>query len=51
VFIYPWDVWLEIFLTTYLIKFVLTAVGTPFLYAARNFKFEDEADESNKASI
>ncbi len=42
-FIYPWDVWLEIFLTTYIIKFVLTAVGTPFLYAARSFKFKDEA--------
>lgn len=42
-FIYPWDVWLEIFLTTYVIKFVLTAVGTPFLYAARSFKFKDEA--------
>lgn len=41
-FIYTWDVWIEIFLTTYVIKFVLTAVGTPFLYVARNFVFKDE---------
>ncbi|MEC0092806.1 queuosine precursor transporter [Paenibacillus macquariensis] len=40
--VYGWDVWLEILLTTYLIKFVLTAVGTPFLYKARTFKFTDE---------
>lgn len=39
---YELSVWIEIFLTTYLIKFVLTAVGTPFLYIARDFKFKDE---------
>ncbi|MEC0178454.1 queuosine precursor transporter [Paenibacillus favisporus] len=39
---YELSVWIEIFVTTYLIKFVLTAVGTPFLYIARDFKFKDE---------
>ncbi len=40
--VYGWDVWLEILFTTYIIKFVLTAAGTPFLYKARTFKFTDE---------
>lgn len=39
---YGWSVWVEILLTTYIIKFVLTAVGTPFLYKARAFKFTDD---------
>ncbi|GAB6988268.1 queuosine precursor transporter [Paenibacillus pini] len=39
---YTFGVWMEIFLTTYIIKFILTAVGTPFLYIARDFKFKDE---------
>ncbi|AOZ92135.1 queuosine precursor transporter [Paenibacillus crassostreae] len=40
--VYGWEVWVEILFTTYIIKFVLTAVGTPFLYVARTFKFKDE---------
>ncbi|OAB46109.1 queuosine precursor transporter [Paenibacillus glacialis] len=43
---YGWNVWVEILLTTYIIKFVLTAVGTPFLYKARTFKFADEESSS-----
>ncbi|WP_438347347.1 queuosine precursor transporter [Paenibacillus sp. FA6] len=39
---YSWEVWLEILFTTYIIKFVLIAAGTPFLYIARSFKFKDE---------
>lgn len=39
---YEWNIWVEILITTYLIKFVLTAVGTPFLYVARNFKFAED---------
>ncbi|AJS59738.1 queuosine precursor transporter [Paenibacillus sp. IHBB 10380] len=39
---YEWNIWFEILITTYLIKFVLTAVGTPFLYVARNFKFAED---------
>lgn len=39
---YGWSVWVEILFTTYIIKFVLTAAGTPFLYKARSFKFTDD---------
>lgn len=40
---YEWGIWLEILLTTYIVKFVLTAAGTPVLYIARSFRFaEDE---------
>lgn len=41
--LYDWNVWLEILLTTFLAKFLLTAAGTPILYIARTFTFaEDE---------
>lgn len=40
--LYDWSVWLEILLTTYLAKFLLTAVGTPILYIARTFTFADD---------
>lgn len=36
---YSFDVWLEIFITTYLIKFIISAASTPVIYIARNFKF------------
>ncbi len=36
--VYPFDVWLDIFITTYLIKFVISLLSTPALYAARSFK-------------
>ncbi|ARI77305.1 queuosine precursor transporter [Halobacillus mangrovi] len=39
--IYPIEVWLEIFLTTYIIKFIVAALDTPFLYIARRFKTEE----------
>ncbi|NWL88255.1 hypothetical protein DMN77_11710 [Paenibacillus sp. 79R4] len=41
---YSFDVWLEILFTTYIIKFALTAVGTPFLYIARNFHPDGEPE-------
>ncbi|WP_334073739.1 queuosine precursor transporter [Paenibacillus sp. A14] len=44
---YSFRVWLEILLTTYVFKFVLTAAGTPFLYVARNFRHAE--DEPAKA--
>lgn len=44
---YSFQVWLEILLTTYIFKFVLTAAGTPFLYIARNFQHAE--DEPAKA--
>lgn len=34
---YPFTIWLEIFFTTYLIKFLVAAIDTPFLYAAKKF--------------
>ncbi|TCZ78841.1 VUT family protein [Paenibacillus albiflavus] len=39
---YTWDVWFDIFITTYLIKFVVSMASTPVLYIARNFTFKDE---------
>lgn len=41
---YSLQIWTEILLTTYIVKFVLTAAGTPFLYIARNF--HEEKDET-----
>lgn len=43
---YSLQIWIEILLTTYIIKFVLTAAGTPFLYIARNFHQEEEREEA-----
>jgi len=40
--IYPWDVWWQIALTTYVLKFVISAASTPVIYLARNFKFGEE---------
>ncbi|MFC5699646.1 queuosine precursor transporter [Cohnella faecalis] len=40
---YPWDVWWQIALTTYLIKFVISVACTPVIYIARSFRFEDES--------
>lgn len=39
--IYPWDVWWQIALTTYVLKFVISAASTPVIYIARNFKFSE----------
>ncbi|AIQ72854.1 MULTISPECIES: queuosine precursor transporter [Paenibacillus] len=44
--LYDWNVWLEILLTTYLAKFLLTAVSTPILYIARTFTFSEEGTPS-----
>lgn len=40
--LYPWDVWWEIAITTYVLKFVISAASTPVIYLARSFKFADE---------
>lgn len=45
--LYNWSVWLEILLTTYLAKFLLTAVGTPILYIARTFTFAEDGTSSS----
>ncbi|MDN9009550.1 queuosine precursor transporter [Brevibacillus laterosporus] len=39
----PMDIWFDIILTTYLIKFVVSAASTPILYIARNFTFTKES--------
>ncbi|TLS37498.1 queuosine precursor transporter [Pseudalkalibacillus caeni] len=33
--VYPWEVWIEIFLTTYLIKWIVALMDTPFMYWAK----------------
>lgn len=38
---YEWNVWFEIFLTTYIIKLLVSIVSTPFLYWARSFNVND----------
>ncbi|RNB85657.1 queuosine precursor transporter [Brevibacillus panacihumi] len=40
--LYPFGVWAEILLTTYLIKFVVSAASTPVLYIARSMKVPEE---------
>lgn len=40
--LYPWDIWWEIFLTTYIIKSLVSIASTPVLYIARSFKFKDD---------
>ncbi|NKI21012.1 queuosine precursor transporter [Paenibacillus dendritiformis] len=35
---YPWDVWFQILLTTYIVKLLLSVASTPFLYWARSFR-------------
>ncbi|WP_099158314.1 queuosine precursor transporter [Virgibacillus ndiopensis] len=32
---YPFDIWIEIFVTTYIIKFVVALLDTPFMYIAK----------------
>lgn len=43
--VYPLDVWFQILLTTYVLKFVISAAGTPVLYIARSFRFREEETE------
>jgi uncharacterized integral membrane protein (TIGR00697 family) len=38
---YAWDIWWEIAITTYLLKFVITVASTPVIYWARSFKFKE----------
>ncbi|MGG1572874.1 queuosine precursor transporter [Fictibacillus sp. NRS-1165] len=40
--VYERNVWLEIFITTYLLKFIVSAASTPVIYIARSFKFKEE---------
>jgi len=40
--VYSWSVWWQIVLSTYLLKFIVSAASTPVIYVARNFKFKEE---------
>jgi len=40
--VYSWDVWFDIFITTYVLKFIISVASTPALYIARGFKFKEE---------
>jgi len=40
--VYSWDVWFDIFITTYVLKFIISVASTPALYIARSFKFKEE---------
>lgn len=35
--VYPFDEWIQIFITTYLLKFIIAALDTPFGYIAKRF--------------
>lgn len=43
--VYEFNVWVEIFITTYLLKFIVSVLDTPFGYIAKRFKFEEEQDQ------
>jgi len=40
--VYSWDVWFDIFITTYVLKFIISVASTPALYIARGFKIKEE---------
>ncbi|MFC3767873.1 queuosine precursor transporter [Paenibacillus sp. GCM10012303] len=39
---YPFDIWLQIFITTYLFKMIISIASTPILYWARSFKIKED---------
>jgi queuosine precursor transporter len=43
--VFSWDVWVQIFFTTYVIKFVVSLASTPFIYIARGFKHTEETQK------
>ncbi|MGN1401027.1 MAG: queuosine precursor transporter [Bacillus sp. (in: firmicutes)] len=40
--VYPLEVWFEIFITTYLLKSIVSILDTPFGYIAKRFRFDEE---------
>ncbi|MCP3774880.1 queuosine precursor transporter [Paenibacillus sp. MZ04-78.2] len=40
--VYTLDIWLQILLTTYLFKFVISVASTPVLYIARSFRIKED---------
>ncbi|MFD1955903.1 queuosine precursor transporter [Paenibacillus thailandensis] len=39
---YDMPTWLSVFVTTYVVKFIVSVCSTPFLYAARSITFKEE---------
>lgn len=46
--LYSFEVWLQIFFTTYILKAVISVLATPFGYAAKRFKFPEEEQQNEK---
>ncbi len=46
---YPFEIWWQIFITTFLIKFVISAASTPIIYIARSFKDKEEVVEKQRS--
>ncbi|WP_019241922.1 MULTISPECIES: queuosine precursor transporter [Bacillus] len=44
--VYPFEIWVEIFITTYILKFIVSVLDTPFGYIAKRFKFKEEMKEA-----
>jgi uncharacterized integral membrane protein (TIGR00697 family) len=40
--VYPTDVWLSVFISTYVLKFLVSILGTPFGYIAKRMTPVDE---------
>ncbi|MRX70926.1 queuosine precursor transporter [Bacillus lacus] len=46
--VYPFDVWIQIFITTYLIKSLVAALDTPFAYIAKRMKVSNSLNGERK---
>lgn len=44
--VFPFDVWIQIFISTYVLKFIVSVMGTPFGYMAKKIRPFDEKEES-----
>jgi hypothetical protein len=47
--VYSADIWLQIFITTYVLKLIISIASTPVLYAARSFKFGEDKSRPSAA--
>lgn len=44
--VFPFDVWIQIFISTYILKFIVSVMGTPFGYMAKKIRPFEEKEES-----
>ncbi|MBT2582099.1 queuosine precursor transporter [Planococcus sp. ISL-109] len=42
--VFPFDVWIQIFISTYVLKFIVSVLGTPFGYMAKKIRPLDEKE-------